>query len=99
MSLHEQTAFSRRFHQQLDRIRAKIEALPEDLRPYFRSLADQAAEHHRSMESECARVRGLIDDMRLNEATVRFDLWSASENIRRALTTPPSRSTGARSWR
>jgi hypothetical protein len=63
MLLREQTASNRRFHRQLDRIRTKIETLPEERRPYFRSLADQAEEHHHSMESDCARIQEFVDSL------------------------------------
>jgi hypothetical protein len=83
MSLREQTAFSKRFHRQLDEIHANIETLPEAQRPYFRSLAEQAEQHHRSMEGDCAKVRDIVDDLRLTEASVKFDIWAAAENMKR----------------
>jgi hypothetical protein len=74
-------SYSRQFQQQLLEIRKKIETLPEPQRPYFRALADDAETHHRSMQSDCAAVRGLVDDMRLQEASVTFDLWAGARNI------------------
>jgi hypothetical protein len=87
MPLQAQTPYSKRFHEQLNRIRANIGTLPEDKRPHFQSLADQAEQFHRSMEGDYAQVQHILGDMRLNEASVKFDLWAGSENIKRSLAT------------
>lgn len=84
MPLREPTDFSQQFCRQLEQIRAKIESLPEQWRPYFRALANQAEERHRDMERNYIRVCDLVDDMRLNEASVKFDLWAAAQNLRTA---------------
>ena len=85
MLMQEQTVARRRFDQQLAEIRAKIETLPEEKRACFRSLADEAQQIQRSMETDCAKIQDLLDDMRLNEASVKFDLWAAADNIQRRL--------------
>jgi hypothetical protein len=82
MPLPQPTNFSQRFHQQLEQTRARIETLPQEWRSCFRALADQAEEYHRSMAEDCQTVRDLVDDMRLNEASVKFDLWCAAQNLR-----------------
>ena len=46
----EESVFSRHFEQQLEEIRGKIETLPEEQRPYFQTLADQAERDHRDMQ-------------------------------------------------
>lgn len=84
MPLTQPSEFSQRFYQQLEQTRAKIDTLPEEWQAYFRALADEAEEHHRTMENNCARARDLVDDMRLNEASVKFDLWAAVQNLRLA---------------
>lgn len=83
MPLREHTDSSRRFHRQLKEIRHKIDSLPEGQRVYFHSLADQAEQHHISMEADCGRIRDAVDDMRLGEAAVRFDIWATAESIKR----------------
>jgi hypothetical protein len=82
MPLPEQTTYNKHFYEQLGQIRAKIETLPEEKRPGFRRLADQAEEHHRSMSADCARVWEVVDDMRLNQAAVEFDVWSTAREIK-----------------
>lgn len=79
----EPSGFSQRFDQELRRIRAEIEMLREEQRPYFRSLADEAEQHHRSMEQDCTKVRDIVDDLHLNKASIAFDIWSTAENIKR----------------
>ncbi len=91
MPLRERTAFSLRFQQQLDHVRSRIEMLPEGQREHFRSLADQAEQHHVSMERDCATVLDLVDDMRLDEASAKFGLWAAAEKMRRLFASAGSR--------
>lgn len=76
-----QESFSQHFQRQLIESRRRIETLPERERPYFRSLADEAERHHRSMQNGCAAISELIDDMRLTEAATKFDVWAGSRNI------------------
>ena len=54
MPLKTETAFGKRFSEQLEQIRAKIESLPENQQARFHSLADQAEQHQHSMENDCA---------------------------------------------
>ena len=68
----------------MEHIRALIRTLPDDRQPYFRSLADEAEQHQRSMENDCAAIRELVADMRLNEASLQFNLWAATQPPRRA---------------
>jgi hypothetical protein len=85
MPLCEPIAFNRRFVEQMAEIRAKIETLAPENRSIFADLADRAEQQHRSMQNDCAKMRALTDDMRLNEAAVKFEVWAATENIRRTL--------------
>ncbi len=94
MPLHEPTATSKKVLEQLDRLRRNIEQLGEHHRPALRTLADEAERHHRAMQNECAKVHDLVDDMRLREASVKFNLWAMEGNVERLLQRPGKRSGG-----
>ena len=81
MPLREPTATSRRLLEQLDRLRRNIEQLAEHHRPALRTFADQIERHHHAMQYECAKVHDLVDDMRLREASVKFNLWAMESNL------------------
>ncbi len=76
MPLRQPTATSTKLLEQLDRLRRNIEQLAEHHRPALRTLADEAERHHHAMQDECAKVHDLVDDMRLREASVKFNLWA-----------------------
>lgn len=87
MPLREPTATSRKLLHELDRLRRNIEQLAEHHRPALRILADQAERHHHAMQDECTKVHDLVDDMRLREASVKFNLWAMEGNVERMLRT------------
>ena len=45
------------FEQQLDQLRARINTLPEEHRPHFFAMLDEAARQRREMEEACAEMR------------------------------------------
>ena len=69
------------FQEQLERLRTNIRLLSETQQPVFHLLADQADSHRRSMEEACLRVRSLVDDMRLREASFKFNLWAIQSKV------------------
>ncbi len=83
MAILERSAASIQFDAQMARLRAKIEALPTHRRSALRLLADEAERHHRVMEGECLHVHTLVDDIRLRDASMKFNLWAMKENLRR----------------
>lgn len=85
MPLREPTATSKNLLEQLDRLRRNIEQLGEDHRPALRLLADEAERHHHAMQDECMKVHDLVDDMRLREASAKFNLWAVEDNVERML--------------
>ncbi|MDY0168704.1 MAG: hypothetical protein RBS80_19300 [Thermoguttaceae bacterium] len=86
MPLREPSAASRQFHRHVAHLRAKIETLPMHCRSALRALVDEAQHHHDVRERECMKMRDLIDDMRLREASVKFNLWAMKGNLRRKIT-------------
>ena len=81
MPLREPTATGKKVLEQLDQLREDIERLAEHHRPALRTLADEAERHHHAMQDECTKVHELVDDMRLREASVKFNLWAMESNL------------------
>ena len=96
MPLREPTAGSRQLSKQFDHLRTKIERLPEQHRPALRLLADQAERQHHTMQEECAKMHDLVDDMRLREASVKFNLWAMEGNVEPMLRGAGKKSGGRR---
>ena len=76
MSLREPTAASQAFLEELHRLRVNIEQLGEHFRPQLQVFADEVEQHHAVMQGECAMMHDLVDDMRLREASVKFNIWA-----------------------
>ncbi|MDZ7618832.1 MAG: hypothetical protein U1E05_17640 [Patescibacteria group bacterium] len=76
MPLREPTAASLVFEKEMARLRENIAQLGHHFRPQLQSFADQIERHQESMESECATMHDVVDDMRLREASVKFNLWA-----------------------
>ncbi len=76
MPLRESTDGSKAFSEQLHRLRANIELLGEHFQPQLQAFANQVEQHHEVMRTECDMMHDIVDDMRLREASVKFNLWA-----------------------
>ena len=75
MPLREPTDASHAFLEQLHRLRQNIEQLGEQFQPQLEAFAGEIEQHHVSMQNACNKMHDLVDDMRLREASVRFNIW------------------------
>jgi hypothetical protein len=82
MAVCEETAFSRRFHHELERTRERIETLPEGQRACFRALADEVGRQHERMEENCARIRNAVSDISLIVENTKFTVWAFEQQGR-----------------
>jgi len=74
MSQRKETTKSTRFERRLDRLRSTIELLAEVHRSEFGTLVDEVQQQYKLWQGNDAKVRLLMDDLRLIAKSVAFEL-------------------------
>jgi len=69
------------FYEKLEEARTKIDALPEEDRVRLSALLDETKDRHSQIKSSMQRLRYALDDWRVHNRYLMFDLEATKREV------------------
>jgi hypothetical protein len=70
------------FYKKLEEARTKIDALPEEDRVRLTALLDETQDRHKSIKKSMDRLRHALDDWRVHNKYLMFDLEATKREVK-----------------
>ena len=82
MSLDKRQAFLESYPHRLQELRLKIDSVPEELQPHFRSAVDEAERRHDQMQKNSSEIADMVGDLRLMVEYANFHVEACRRELR-----------------